>query len=226
MDTSSTYGPNLNVIDALNPNAERGISDFNVAQKLAVSFVYELPGPKGGRALAKPLGGWQVGGVIILQGGIPYSVYCSLPFIPVYDTSGNVVGNNGCDYNADGWNYDRPNTPSYGNFKSGSKQDYLTGIFKASDFPVPGLGGRGNLGRNTFVGPGFANTDMNITKNTKIPWFLGNEGATLQFRTELFNTFNRVNLQNPVSDLASGAFGLVQSAYPSRNIQFMLKLIF
>jgi hypothetical protein len=90
---------------------------------------------------------------------------------------------------------------------------------------VPGLGQEGNLGRNTFVGPGFADCDLNITKNTKIPWFTS-DGATVQFRAEAFNLFNRVNLQNPVSDLGSGAFGLVQSAFPSRNIQFVLKLIF
>ena len=80
-------------------------------------------------------------------------------------------------------------TPSFGNSKGGlSRSDYLAGMFACggtafcgSIFPSPGLV-EGNLGRNTFHGPGFANTDFSVIKNLKIPWFIGGEGANLQFR--------------------------------------------
>jgi hypothetical protein len=174
--------------------------------------------------------------VTILQSGPPFSVICTASFKPVFDTATppNVIGNTGCDYNADGTNYDRPNTPSFGNSKSGlSRSDYLGGIFACggaalcgSIFPSPGLQ-EGNLGRNTFHGPGFANTDFSVIKNLKIPWFIGGEGANLQFRTEFFNVFNRVNLTQVNSDIANlSNFGKSTGTYPARDIQFALRIAF
>jgi hypothetical protein len=99
-------------------------------------------------------------------------------------------------------------------------------IFQVSDFPKPGLGQLGNLGRNTFLSPGYANTDFILTKKTKIPWFLGKEGANLHFRAEFFNLFNRVNLDRPVGDTNSSAFGRSTRAFGARNVQFGLKIEF
>jgi len=169
--------------------------------------------------------------VIILQKGNPYSVYCNLAFSPVYslgtsNPATQVIGNNGCDYNADGFNYDFPMTPSFGKFKSGTKQQFPTGIFKASDFPAPAFGQEGTLGRNSYIGPGYINTDFNIVKNTNIPWLWHDEAAKLQFRAEAFNLFNNVNLQNPDGSLSDSTFGQSTGVYPSRNIQFSLKFIF
>jgi hypothetical protein len=221
---SSTTGMG---VDVTNLRRERGLANFDVRQKLAVSLMWELPQPHfRSTALNKLLGGWQIANVTILQGGTPFSIGCSLPFTAVRDAGGAIVGNSGCDYNADGTTNDRPDTPSFGNFKSGSRSDFIKGIFTASDFPAPLLGQIGNLGRNTFIGPGFANTDFSIMKNTKIPWPVGQEGANLQFRCEFFNVFNRVNLAGVVSDLSNPLFGKSTSTYPARNIQFGLRLSF
>lgn len=225
-DTASSFGTNLAMVDLYNLDLNYGLSNFDVRHKLATSFVYELPGPKGPGALAKIGGGWQVGGVLIMQKGTPYTVYTTQSFIPVLDAGGNIIGNSGGDYNADGFNNDYPTTPSFGTFVSGSKQDYLTGIFTASDFPAPAFGEQGNLGRNTYIGPGYINTDFNIVKNTTIPWFWQDEAAAFQFRAEFFNLFNNVNLQNPEGNMTSGNFGKSTSVFPARNIQFGLKIIF
>ena len=231
IDTASSFGTGLNIVDMSNLSLNRGLSDFDVRHKLAVSFVYDLPGPKGPGVLSKVAGGWQAGAVVILQKGTPYSVYCNQSFIPVYDLpvtdpARQVIGNTGCDYNADGFNYDLPTTPSFGTFKSGSKQQFLTGIFQRSDFPAPSLGQEGDLGRNSYIGPGYINTDFNIVKNTKIPWFWKDEAATMQLRGEFFNLFNNVNLQNPDGTMSDSTFGRTTSVYPARNIQFGLKIIF
>lgn len=201
-------------VDAYNPKLDRGLADFDVRHRLAFTTLWAVPGPRAG-ALNKVLGGWELTNVTILQTGPPFSVICTSS----YPT---------CDYNGDGINMDRPNTPSFGNTKTGlSRSDYLNGMLNISDFPVPTLGMEGNLGRNTFHGPGYANTDFSIIKNTKIPWFVGNEGANLQFRTEFFNVFNRVNLTNVVNDLANPSlFGHSASAYPARDVQFALRIAF
>jgi hypothetical protein len=130
--------------------------------------------------------------------------------------------------------HDRPNTPPFGNTKTGlPSSDYLSGVFACdgtafcgSIFPSPGLQ-EGNLGRRTFQGPGFANTDFSVIKNQKIPWFIGGEGANLQFRTEFFNVFNRVNLTQVGTDIANlSNFGKPTSTYPARDIQFALRIAF
>ena len=240
-DNSSTYGVDLPIPDIYNQRGDYGLSDFDVRQKLAVSLVYDLPGPHGPGYKAKLLGGWQAGSVIILQKGTPFSVANTLPFDPVcagndggncLDSAGTfipgsvITGNSGGDYNADGYNYDFPNVPSFGRFKKGTKQEFLTGIFKASDFPAPALGQEGTLGRNSYIGPGYIDCDFNVVKDTSIPWFWHNDAARLQFRAEAFNLFNNVNLQNPDGTMSDGTFGMSTTVFPSRNIQFGLKIFF
>ena len=53
------------------------------------------------RAGAGARGGWQVAGVLIAQTGTPFSVVCNRGFIAVRDAAGKIVGNSGCDFNAD-----------------------------------------------------------------------------------------------------------------------------
>jgi hypothetical protein len=229
IDDASTFGPGLAVLDAAHLQLERGLADFDVRQKIALSLLWQLPARKtGSAALNKFLSGWEVGDITILQAGLPFSVRCSLGFIPIFDNAGNVIGNSGCDYNADGNAWDAPNAPSWGNFKNGlSRSDFIRGIFTPADFPAPGLGMDGTLGRNTFRGPNFENTDLSISKTTKVPWFVGREGANLQFRAEFFNIFNRVNMSGVNSDLANpGQFGTSSNTFPARNIQFGLRLSF
>ena len=91
-----------------------------------------------------PAGGWQLAGMLIAQSGSPFSVVCNgRSFTPIRDPAGSIVGNSGCDYNADGPAIDRPNVPTFGSSLSGlSNDDYPTGIFTASDFPTPAPGCR------------------------------------------------------------------------------------
>lgn len=228
LDQASSFGPGLSVSDPTNLHLQRGVTDFDIRQRLSFSLLYNLPKRNFGMSMLNTLlNGWELGNITILQSGSPFSVFCNQAFKAVKDVNGNIVGNTGCDYNGDGFNFDVPLAPSFNNGDIGhERSDFLAGIFKASDFPVPGLGQEGNLGRNTFIGPGFANTDFNVTKNTKSPWFWGAEGANVQFRAEFFNFFNRVNLSNPVGNLVSSQFGQATSTFPARNIQFGLRIEF
>ena len=231
-DASRLDGPEH--VEAFNDSRERGLADFDVRNRLAFTTLWQIPSPRNMGLFNKVLGGWEVTNVTILQAGPPFSAICTASFAPVFDTGGNVVGNTGCDYNADGNNLDYPNVPSFGNTKTGlSRSDYINGIFACGGssncsnvFPAPALGQEGDLGRNTFHGPGYANTDFSVIKNTKIPWFLGHEGANVQFRAEFFNVFNRVNLTNVNNQINGAAFGRSTSTYPARDIQFAMRLAF
>jgi hypothetical protein len=110
--------------------------------------------------------------------------------------------------------------PSFGDSKSGSNDDFLNGIFRASDFPVPGLGQVGTLGRNTFIGPRYFNLDVALIKSFRVT------GSDIQLRLESFNVFNTVNLFNPVSDLSSPLFGKSVEALPGRIVQISGRVSF
>jgi hypothetical protein len=228
----AVYAP---VIDAYNVNRQRGLSDNDVRQKLAFNFVVNLPSL---RQTFSPVrfvfGGWELSSLAVLQTGLPYTVFTSAPFQPVWNNAScatavtpgcAVVGNTGGDYNADGNNYDVPNAPPFSADKSYSRSQFLTGVFLPSDFPAPPLGQEGNLGRNVFRGPGLAQVDLSLLKNFHIPWFV-HEGATLQFRAEAYNVLNRVNLSGFDTNLSSGTFGLATSTFVPRSFQFAARIEF
>jgi hypothetical protein len=224
IDYSSSFGLGLNVVDANNLKLSRGLSDFDIRQKFSLSLLYETPQVRA-HALTAVLSKWQLGAVTILQSGRPFSVRCTLPFTPVRNSAGTIIGNSGCDYNADGFNYDYPNAPGFGGYLTGiDRSKYLTGIFNASDFGAPSLGQTGSLGRNMYFGPGYAQTNFNVVKPFRLK-MLGEQGR-LDFRAEFFNLFNRVNLDQPDGSLTSSTFGKSTGALGARNIQLGLRLAF
>jgi hypothetical protein len=224
IDDSSSFGRGLAIVDADNLKLNRALSDFDIRHKVALSLLYETP-RLSGRALSVLFSRWQLGAVTILQSGRPFVVNCTQPFNPVRNTAGEIVGNNGCDYNADGFNNDYPNAPSFGGYLTGlDRSAYLTGIFDAGDFTKPAPGMPGTLGRNMYFGPGYANTNLNIVKRFPFP-MLGERGQ-IDFRTEFFNLFNRVNLGQPTGNLNSSQFGRSTTALGARNVQFGVRVAF
>src|SRR5439155_1002822 len=103
IDYSSSFGLGLGIVDANNLKLNRALADFDIRQKLALSLLYETPRIHG-NALFDILSRWQLGAVTILQSGRPFVVNCNTPFSAIRDSAGNITGNSGCDYNADGFN--------------------------------------------------------------------------------------------------------------------------
>lgn len=236
IDQASSFGTGLNVVDPLSLNAERGLGDFDVRQRISFSVLWRLPHPASTSSVVNGfLSGWQLSNITILQSGTPYSVYCDAPFNAVLNSSGQVTGNTGCDFNADGFNYDFPMAPpNTAKYNGLSRSQFIAGgifgcaaILCSNTFPTPGLGQEGDLGRNTFIGPGFANTDLSLEKITKIPWFVGHEGANMEVRAEFFNAFNRVNISGVNGDLTNpSTLGQANGTFPARDIQLGVRIEF
>ena len=229
LDQSDTFGGNIAFVDAWNTRQEKGNSGFDVAQKLALSAVYQIPTPHYQSAIVRGvISGWQFSEITVLQTGSRFSVTCSLPFAAVRNSAGAIVGNSGCDYNADGTNNDRPNAPSFAASSLTYSQQSLitTGVFQGSAFGAPCLGCTGNLGRNTYSNPGYANTDLSMQKIFTTPWFTGDKTSHLQIRVDAFNSFNRVNLGGIQGDISNANFGKVTTAGAARTFQVGAKLRF
>ena len=210
MDNGSDVQVAGQPVDARDLELEWAVSDFDVRHRFAANWLWELPFFRNATGLKGALlGGWQLNGITALQSGFPFSV-----------TTNRAYGAGG-DFNGDGVRNDRPNQPSFGTEIDADKDDYINGVFVASDFPITGFV-IGDLPRNAYRGPGFASTDLSLFKNFAMPY----PGMKLQFRFEVFNVFNRVNLRIPVGNLASPQFGRSTQSFPAREMQFGLKLIF
>jgi hypothetical protein len=77
-------------------------------------------------------------------------------------------------------------------------------------FPTPTPGTEGNLGRNTYDGPWFAQTNLSVQRSFDLPFF--GETGKLELRGEFINLFNRVNLTNPTGDMNNALFGFSTGA--------------
>jgi hypothetical protein len=79
----------------------------------------------------------------------------------------------------------------------------------------------GNAGRNIARGPAYTNVDLALVRDFSL-----SDHTRLQFRAEMFNVTNHVNLGLPVADLNSPSFGRILSAGPPRLMQCAVKLFF
>jgi hypothetical protein len=210
------------VFNPLDVPAQHGLSDFDVAKRFTADSMVLLPSHFSSGWGKAVLGGWRSSTILVLQGGTPFTVYTSAPFNPIFDANGNVIGVNpgSGDYNADGYDYDAPNRPPAGTVQTGNRSDFIKGFAAASAFPVPALGEEGNLGRNSYFGPGLANVNQQFSKAFTFERF------SIEFRADIFNLFNRVNLTTPVSDLSSGQFGESTTQNLPRSVQFGLHFSF
>jgi Carboxypeptidase regulatory-like domain len=220
----------------------RGLSDFNVAQHLVISYVWTLPGPKSNSAIASAaLGGWEVGGIFTANTGLPFTPQMSPD---PYGTGSTLsyafpdrVSGPGCQSGVNPGNpkqyikiscFALPTAPA--SFAS------QCATFKSATAPPPGgqvycANLLGNAGRNSLIGPGLINYDFSLFKNFPIRRI--SETFNAQFRAEFFNIFNHPNFNSPTDNVqifnASGAplpsAGLIDAtSTSSRQVQFALKL--
>lgn len=226
--------------DTYNLAGERGLSAFNVGQRLVFSFVAGLPFGPGARYLNRTdlLGqlvrDWQVSGIASAQSGQPFTVnrsayqsYTTLitgtdrpDLIAGPMTPGPVMAN--------------PNPACHTTISQGGLAADQTGIVQSWINPCaysnPNLLGQYTFGtapRNEVIGPGLVQVDFSVSRSFRLIW----ERLRLNVRADIFNIFNHPNFDPPVRIFDSENFGSLSSsnAYgnrPPRQIQFGLRLLF
>jgi hypothetical protein len=189
-----------------NYRAERGNSSLDRRHSFVGSFTYELPFGRGrafgggwGRPMDALLGGWQLGGILSLRTGIPFSVsYPGDPQNSGTANRGNRIGTG---------TLDNPTIDKW---------------FDEFAFVASAPGVFGNTGRNVLYGPGSRNFDFILGKRFSMPW----EGHAVQFRFESFNFTNTPTFGQPNAGLRGPATATITDADQPRRIQFALKYIF
>ncbi len=181
---------------------DRGLSDFNHAHLFNLSGLWDLPIKPVSRLAETLIGGWQLSGIVSLHSGQPFPLYSDV------DNANSGIGS------------DRPDLIGNPYLSGGrSLEARIQKWLNPAAFAVNTLGTFGNVGRNVFIGPGYASTDLALQKDFKVI-----ERASIQFRAEAFNAFNRANLQNPTGDLLSGNFMVINSAFDPRILQFAVRV--
>jgi len=194
---------------------ERGNSTYDIRQRLVINYAWELPFGKGRKfanegIIAKVLGDWQLSGITTFQGGHPYELF----------------GNVDAEHTSLSARLDLVGNPS---LPSGHPKTQTGLNINAFNFASPILGLAGNVARNRFYGPGYANWDMVMSKDVHFT-----ENVRLQFRTEVYNLFNRTEFGQPGDLLQEpSTFGFSTSTITradnttsARQLQFGLKLFF
>jgi hypothetical protein len=199
------------VYDRFNLHRDWGPSALNPTNQASISAHYDLPfSSRDAKGAAKLFSGWQVNGITSLLSGFP--------FTPLVGSNRSADGNTR--------NPDRPNwNPAFSGPVLLRKQ---TQWFDPNAFVAPIAGTFGAVGRGVLRGPGLADFDLSLLKNTQVT-----ERVALQFRAEFFNAFNHVNLGPPNTTVfaTTGAIsptaGLISTlATDSRRVQLGLKVIY
>jgi hypothetical protein len=206
-------GDSLTPSNDYNLELERGLSAFDFRRRWTSSWVWELPVGRGKRLLTDNrfadfvLGGWQLGGILTLQDGFPFTVQCG---------PGNIQNGGGICYpDSTGAN---PNLPR--------SQQTRTRFFNTDAYvdriPATGNFRYGNTARNSVIGPGIISFDASANKKFNLT-----ESKYLEFRTEIFNLPNHPIWSPPGTQLRTANYGVINSTrIDSRQIQFALKLAF
>ena len=188
-----------------NLNLERGDASFDVRQRLATNYIWELPFGRGkawatGRA-SRLFGGWSIQGVTEVEAGHPFNI-----------TTSTDPSNTGTT--------ERPNRLRSGHLPA--DQRTINHWFDTAAFVLPAQFTFGNAPRNALHGPGRYNFDTAIHRQFAIT-----ERFRLTFRAEAFNAFNHPQFSNPNGTIGSALAGTINSTIvPQRQLQLGLRLAF
>jgi hypothetical protein len=200
--------------DSNNIKGDYGNSTNDVRHQFKGYVIYDIPALKWGPKSV--FGGWQLNSSLFLRTGRPVLIRSSS------DTSGTLE------------NTQRANI--IGDPFQGLTHEFVQGQslrwFAPAAFVNPPAGTFGTMQKNSLYGPGFASVDLSVFKNIPIK-----ERMKAQFRAEMFNIFNRVNLANPSARVGS-SLGLIGSTVGASsgqpgigpgepfNVQLAVKLLF
>ena len=182
LDDSTVF----NVIpqNSANLAGDWGNSNYDIRNHFTAYLNYAIPGLAHGPAALTH--GWEVNSILKFQDGEPVNI------LTYKDNSGTGESEDRASITGPALNKDR-------SVQQYSDVQYLN----PNSFTTPEPGTYGNLRRNQVSGPGFEDVDLSLLKN--LPLY--KDRIRAQFRVEMFNVLNHINLSPPSNNLASGSFG-------------------
>jgi Carboxypeptidase regulatory-like domain/TonB dependent receptor-like, beta-barrel len=203
------YPSPINAPNFANLALDRGNCGFDIRHSLNASFVINSPKIEGGVRGAL-LNNWQLAPLLTYRTGQYFTVL-----------TGVDTGLTGATTSFK----DRPNQvgdPLHGACANGAAVGTRNCWFNTAAFVAPSAGTFGDVGRDSLAGPGAFRLDAAVSRR-----FAVSEGKELQLRFEAFNVLNHPVLGNPVTNLNSSNFGVIQSQVgDGRTLQGAIKFAF
>ncbi len=169
-------------------------SDYDVRQSLSANYVYTEPALHFHNSILKAaLGGWTVAGTVYFHTGYPFSIVNTGVVNQYHNLSG------------------KPKQAILAEFLGGPPYPSCTApnvaCYSASQFAAAAAQQNfGNVPRNSFRGPDFFDTDLNLNKT-----FAVTERYRIIFGASFFNILNHPNFGIPGNNVNSGVFGRIQT---------------
>ena len=210
IDTGSagSYANGSNtLVPGVNPNLNRGDSDFDIRNAFSAGVTYDVPAPRINTFTNAILRGWSLQNVIQARSAPPVNVFNSI-FFEVLNGSASVRPDvvPGLPLYLFGSQY--PGGKAINHTPGAVAEGCPDGSQSIGPFCPPPLDmngtplRQGNLGRNALRGFGATQWDFAVHRDFPV-----HESLKLQFRAELFNVLNHPNFSPPVADLSQPNFG-------------------
>jgi hypothetical protein len=205
-----SYAGNQGPANNYNLAAEKSVDGSDTPHSLVANYVYQLPigrnraiGGQMNRLANAVVGGWEVSQIATFKTGLPLSI-------------------SGANYNSYGGN-PRPDVTGDVHIDHQSIHEWFnTGAFAFAPYGTFGTAPRYF---SYLRGPHYQNWDTAVMKNWEF-----REAMRIQFRAELFNTFNHAQFYTPntgyggcdpnANASCGSSFGQITNAFPARTVQF------
>jgi hypothetical protein len=209
-DASILTGPiaNYPVADSFNRSLERDYSTGDIPHYFVSSVVWDLPAGAGRShqpdgVLGALASDWTVTALVSLQSGLPVAV--------TQTTNFNAFA---------GFGVQRPNVVGDPTLPADQRDE--TRWFNTTAFAIAPQFTIGSASRNPVRGPAYRDVDVAVMR--RIP--VASRDRALEFRAEIFNLFNSVNLGAPAAVAGAANFGTITTALDPRVVQVALKFLF
>jgi len=166
-------------------------SDYDFRHVVSANYFWDIPFKSANHIANETIGGWSIAGTVFYKSGQPFSVYDSTA------ASTNLAGASGMVVLGDFLG--GSTTCSAPNYACPLQSQFAYNQAAGTRAEQPNLG---NYPRNTFRGPGYADTDLTLQKNFSII-----EKYTFSVGATAFNVLNHPNFSNPHANVGSALFG-------------------
>jgi hypothetical protein len=201
--SAGSFGNGANAfVPGLNPNSNRGPSDFDIRNAVSAGLTYDIPDSRTNTFADAILHGWSIESILQVHSATPSNIFDSrfsqlfrgltqvrpdiVPGIPLYLYGPQYPGGKAIN-----------NTPNQAG--SGCVGPFCPPPTDPNGDPLR----QGNLGRNALRAFGAMQWDFAVHRDFPIREFI-----KLQFRAELFNVLNHPNFGPPIADINNSQFGL------------------
>jgi hypothetical protein len=214
------FGGSTHGLNPFNLLGNRGDSQFDARHRFVASYAYDIPSVRHFNAFEKIpsrlTDGWRLTGITTYQTGFPIttrdtalrSLSCATPvdFYACPDTPDLIGPIQSADVRTSNFTFTSTGLAPV------ARDHYA---INPNAFAHSAFGTFGNAGRNFFHGPGIANMDFGLYKDTRVT-----ESTRVEMRFEFFNIFNHAQFgpdRSVTGNVNSSSFGRLLTAFTGTN---------